>query len=142
MAGHPTRDLQGAWPARPLLGHLAPGRCGRSDRADVLRVREGTALAGAVNMSAYYNENDAFATAWLRELIKARLIADGDVDERSITEVEPSDLRGYTQCHFFAGIGVWSYALRNAGWADDLAVWTGSCPCQGFSTSGKRGGFS
>jgi site-specific DNA-cytosine methylase len=91
---------------------------------------------------AYYNEHDAFAAAWLRELIKAGLISDGEVDERDIQQVEPGDLRGFTQCHFFAGIGVWSYALRNAGWPDDLAVWTGSCPCQGFSASGKRGGFS
>jgi DNA (cytosine-5)-methyltransferase 1 len=93
-------------------------------------------------VSAYYNEFDPFAAAWLRELIKAGLIAPGDVDERSITEVEPGDLRGYTQCHFFAGIGVWSYALRAAGWSDDTPVWTGSCPCQSFSASGKRGGFS
>src|SRR6516164_1612756 len=93
-------------------------------------------------MSAYYNENDKFAAAWLRELIKEGLIADGEVDERSITEVRPEDVRGFTQCHWFAGIGVWSYALRNAGWPDDTAVWTGSCPCQGFSASGKRQGFS
>jgi DNA (cytosine-5)-methyltransferase 1 len=37
-------------------------------------------------MAAYYNENDKFAAAWLRELIKAGLIADGEVDERSITD--------------------------------------------------------
>ena len=24
----------------------------------------------------------------------------------------PNDLAGFTQCHFFAGIGGWSYALR------------------------------
>src|SRR6516225_4539911 len=93
-------------------------------------------------MGAYYNENDRFAAAWLRELIKEGLTADGTVDERSITEVRPEDVRGFTQCHWFAGIGVWSYALRNAGWPDDTAVWTGSCPCQGFSASGKRQGFS
>jgi len=93
-------------------------------------------------MSAYYNENDPFAAAWLRELIKENLIAPGEVDERSIEEVNPDDLRGFTQCHFFAGIGIWSYALRNAGWSDDTPVWTGSCPCQGFSASGQRGGFS
>lgn len=69
-------------------------------------------------MTAYYNENDAFAAAWLRELIKADLIAPGEVDERSIEEVKPEDLRGFTQCHFFAGIGVWSYVLRLSGWAD------------------------
>ena len=93
-------------------------------------------------MTAYYSENDPFAAAWLRELIKENLIAPGEVDERSIEEVNPDDLRGFTQCHFFAGIGVWSYALRNAGWSDDSPVWTGSCPCQGFSASGQRGGFS
>jgi DNA (cytosine-5)-methyltransferase 1 len=30
--------------------------------------------------------------------------------------------------------------LRLAGWPDDRAVWTGSCPCQPFSAAGKRGG--
>ncbi len=92
-------------------------------------------------MSAYYNEFDPFAAAWLRELIRAGLIAPGDVDERSIEDVKPSDLRGYRQCHFFAGIGGWSYALRLAGWPDDQSVWTGSCPCQPFSAAGKGAGF-
>ena len=90
---------------------------------------------------AYYNEFDKAAAAWLRELIKDGLIADGDVDERSIEDVMPSDLRGYTQCHFFAGIGGWSYALRLAGWPDDRPVWTGSCPCQPFSAAGKGAAF-
>lgn len=92
-------------------------------------------------MSAYYNEIDPFAAAWLRELIKAGQIAPGHVDERSIEDVRPDELAGYTQCHFFAGIGVWSYALRCAGWPDDKPVWTGSCPCQPFSAAGKGGGF-
>lgn len=91
-------------------------------------------------MAAYYNEHDPFAAAWLRELITAGHIAAGDVDERSIIDVRPDDLRGYTQAHFFAGIGGWSYALRLAGWPDDRPVWTGSCPCQPFSSAGKQAG--
>ena len=93
-------------------------------------------------MRAYYNEHDPFAAAWLRNLIDAGHIAPGDVDERSIEDVHPSDLAGYTQCHFFAGIGVWSHALRQAGWADDRPVWTGSCPCQPFSAAGKGAGVA
>ena len=93
-------------------------------------------------MTAWYNEHDRDKAAWLRELIKRGLIAAGDVDERSIADVEPGELVGYTQCHFFAGIGVWSYALRCAGWTDDRPVWTGSCPCPGFSVAGKGGGFT
>lgn len=91
-------------------------------------------------MSAYYNENDAFAAAWLRNLISAGHIAPGEVDERSIAEVSADDLVGFRQCHFFAGIGVWSYALRQSGWPDDRPVWTGSCPCQPFSGAGKKEG--
>jgi DNA (cytosine-5)-methyltransferase 1 len=87
-------------------------------------------------MSAYYNEWEAYPAQWLRNLIKAGLIAPGDVDERSIKDVKADDLKGYTQCHFFAGIGGWSYALRLAGWDDDRRVWTGSCPCQPFSAGG------
>lgn len=90
---------------------------------------------------AYYNEHDPFAAAWRRELIKAGHIAPGDVDERSIEDVCPDDLAGYVQCHFFAGIGVWSHALRLAGWPDHRAIWTGSCPCQPFSAAGKGAGF-
>ena len=33
---------------------------------------------------AYYNEFDPFAAAWLRELIKAGEIADGEVDEERL----------------------------------------------------------
>ena len=88
----------------------------------------------------YYNEFDPKAAAWLRELIKGGHIANGVVDERSITDVQPDELREYSQCHFFAGIGGWSYALRLAGWPDDRPVWTGSCPCQPFSTAGKQMG--
>jgi DNA (cytosine-5)-methyltransferase 1 len=93
-------------------------------------------------MTAYYNEIDPYAAEWLRNLIKSGHIAPGVVDERSIEDVSPDELVGYTQCHFFAGIGVWSLALRRANWADDVRVWTGSCPCQPFSAAGAGAGFS
>lgn len=93
-------------------------------------------------MTAYYNENDPYAAQWLRNLIAAGHIAPGDVDERSIVDVQTDDLRGYAQCHFFAGIGGWSYALRLAGWPDDEPVWTGSCPCQPLSGAGQRKGHA
>jgi len=89
-------------------------------------------------VSAYYNEWDSSAAAWLRELIKQGLIADGEVDERSITDVSASDLKGFTQIHLFSGIGGWSKALRMAGWADDRPVFTASLPCQSFSCAGKQ----
>lgn len=93
-------------------------------------------------MTAYYNEMDPFAAQWLRNLIAAGHIAHGDVDERDIWDVSPDDLRSYAQCHFFAGIGGWSYALRLAGWPDDRPVWTGSCPCQPFSQAGQGKGVA
>ena len=91
-------------------------------------------------MSAYYNEIDPFTVLWLRELIRVGVIADGVVDNRSIVDVDATDVKGFTQCHFFAGIGGWSYALRLAGWSDNRPVWTGSAPCQPFSTAGNQKG--
>ena len=93
-------------------------------------------------MSAYYNEIDPYAAEWLRNLIKAGHIADGEVDTRSIVDVEPNDLRKFDQCHFFAGIAGWSHALRLAGWEDDRQIWTGSCPCQPFSVAGQGKGVN
>lgn len=84
-------------------------------------------------MTAYYNEIDSYAANWLENLIAEGLIADGIVDRRSIVDVGASDLAGFRQCHFFAGIGGWSVALRLAGVPDTAPCWTASLPCQPFS---------
>ncbi|GIX15404.1 MAG: hypothetical protein KatS3mg118_3363 [Paracoccaceae bacterium] len=137
--------------ARPMS--MSPWSAGRPRPA---ATRSSTAMAGPSRevkaerlgdkgrcrclMAVYYNDADPAACAWLRELIAAELLPAGEVDERSILEVEPADLRGFAQCHFFAGIGGWPYALRLAGVGQDLSVWTGSPPCQPFSQAGQRKG--
>lgn len=92
-------------------------------------------------MPAIYNELEPYPSQWLRNLVEAGHIATGAVDERDIREVQPTDVRDATQFHAFAGIGAWSHALRLAGWPDDVPVWTGSCPCQPFSSAGRRKGI-
>ncbi|MCX7318394.1 MAG: DNA cytosine methyltransferase [Hyphomicrobiales bacterium] len=64
------------------------------------------------------------------------------VDRRDVRDVHPSDLVGYKQAHFFAGIGGWPFALRAVGWRDDRPVWTASLPCQPFTRAGKQLGFA
>lgn len=92
-------------------------------------------------MSAFYNEFERYPATWLSNLIANGSIANGVVDERSIVDIAPSDVISKTQCHWFAGIGVWSYALRLAGWPDSRPVWTASLPCQPWSSAGKGGKF-
>jgi DNA (cytosine-5)-methyltransferase 1 len=95
-----------------------------------------------VTLGVYYNEIDAYCAQWLRNLMDADLIPRGDIDTRSIEDVRPDELRGYVQCHFFAGLGGWPLALALAGWPSSRCVWTGSCPCQPFSAAGKGLGFA
>jgi DNA (cytosine-5)-methyltransferase 1 len=88
----------------------------------------------------YYNDNDAAVCAWIRQLMFDGLIPYGMVDSRSILDVKPADLEGFTQCHFFCGIAGWAYALKLADWPATRPVWTGSPPCQPFSAAGKLEG--
>ena len=88
----------------------------------------------------FYNEIDPYAAEWIRNLIAAGEIPDGVVDERSICDIHPDELIGFTQVHLFAGIAGWSLALRIAGIPDDFPLWSGSCPCQPYSTAGSQKG--
>ena len=88
----------------------------------------------------YYNENNLESAVMLEQLIIDGHIPRGHIDVRSIEDIQPGELEGYKQCHFFAGIGGWPMALRLAGWPEDKPVWTGSCPCQPFSVAGEKKG--
>ena len=92
-------------------------------------------------MRAFYNEIDKYPAAWMRNLIEAGEITPGDVDERSIVDLEAWQVAGYERAHFFAGIAGWEFALKLAGWPEEIPVWTGSCPCQPFSAAGQQKGF-
>lgn len=92
-------------------------------------------------LDVYYNEVDPHAAQTLRNLIAAGELPFGVVDERDIRDVQPSNLDGFAQCHFFAGVGIWAKALQIAGVRHDKQIWTGSCPCQPLSAAGKGLGF-
>ena len=77
----------------------------------------------------------------LKQLMDDGLITKGKIDNRPIQELTPDDYAGFERVHFFAGIGGWDVALNMAGWSNGL-VWTGSCPCQPFSSAGKQKGKS
>ena len=90
----------------------------------------------------FYNDNDSYVAQWLGNLIAAGHLPQGSVDARSIVEIDTAELRSFRQCHFFAGVGGWPYALQLAGWPGDREVWTASCPCQPLSSAGRRAGHA
>jgi hypothetical protein len=51
-----------------------------------------------------------------------------------------ADLAGYVQCHFFAGIGGWSYALRLAGVPDGQTCLVWQLPLPAFQFRRQRQG--
>jgi DNA (cytosine-5)-methyltransferase 1 len=94
--------------------------------------------------AAIYNENAPYPAAWLENLIAAGHLPPGRVDKRSIKDLVAADVAGPGHRHFFAGIGGFGYALRRVGVPDGASVWSGSCPCQGFSNASShtsRAGF-
>lgn len=141
LAGNrlPTASLT---PETVVSRDLALDAKSKGPTSRFLRAARGMFLLKEGLASAFYNDNDVYVAQWTRNLIAAGELAAGVVDERSIKDLTPADVAGYRQCHFFAGIGVWSRALREAGWPDDASVWSGSCPCQPLSQAGRRRGFS
>src|SRR4030067_1748884 len=80
--------------------------------------------AGMTNSTrkTYENEKDKKKCAALKALMDDGHISKGEIDDRPIQEVRGSDLRGYNRCHFFAGIGLWDYALHLAGRGDAIVA--------------------
>jgi DNA (cytosine-5)-methyltransferase 1 len=94
-----------------------------------------------MNIKVLYNETDPFCCAWLSNLMDAGMIRPGTISDKSIVELTTAEVKQYDLAHFFAGIAGWDYALTLAGWRwSGGAIWTGSCPCQPFSSAGKQGG--
>lgn len=85
-----------------------------------------------------YTDVDDFCVWWMQKLVSQQQLPYGDCLTKDIREFDPDLLEWYNHCHFFAGIGGWALALHIVGVPTELKVWTGSCPCQPFSTAGAN----
>jgi DNA (cytosine-5)-methyltransferase 1 len=61
--------------------------------------------------TVFYNDNDAYCCAWLRNLIAAGHLPTGTILEQDIRTITSAMCQHYQQCHWFAGLGGWPYAL-------------------------------
>lgn len=82
-----------------------------------------------------YTDIDEFCIWWIKRLVLQQELPYGECLTEDITNFDMGLLEWYNHCHFFAGIGGWALALSMAGVTHDFNVWTGSCPCQPFSTA-------
>jgi DNA (cytosine-5)-methyltransferase 1 len=89
-----------------------------------------------------YTDNDLGSVLWCRELVDGGHLPMGDSIHADIAKLSKKHLEKYRRVHLFAGIGGWGLALELAGWPSDVPVWSGSCPCQPFSTAGQQLGES
>lgn len=81
-------------------------------------------------------DNDPFVCRWLGQLWPA-----AEVHHADIRALAAADIVRHDWIHLFAGIGGWQLALEWAG-VSGGRILTGSCPCQPFSSNGKRQGVS
>jgi DNA (cytosine-5)-methyltransferase 1 len=93
-------------------------------------------------MSVYYNDNDSYCCRVLRARIADGSLPKGFVDERDISEIDPTEIGEFNQWHLFAGIGGFPLGLVWAGLPPDTRILTGGFPCQDISTAGKGAGLS
>ena len=92
-------------------------------------------------MSVYYNDNDSYCCRVLRARIADGSLPKGFVDERDISEIDPTEIGEFNQWHLFAGIGGFPLGLVWAGLPPDTRILTGGFPCQDISTAGKGAGI-
>jgi HB1, ASXL, restriction endonuclease HTH domain len=95
----------------------------RGDGSRFLRVARGEYVLKHASPIAFYSD-ELFADR-SRYLIAEGELPQGVVDERPVQNLQPADVAGYRQCHFFGEHETWTRALRDGGWPSEWPVWTG-----------------